>query len=463
VLGWGAAAAGLGLAVGVGLLVRQVATLAADPGSGAEGAVAREVLSGTRWGVLWLVREAVLLALGAILLATYRTERADSQPEPRSLHTVALPAAGLLVAGLALVNTLAGHAAAGPNARLTLAASTTHLLAAGLWVGGLLALLVGWPRSAEGKVVPAALTRACLRRFGRLALLGVGLVAVTGLYYAGQEVASPDAALTTLYGRALLTKTGLFLATGAFGLANAVLLRPRAAARWSRLLGRPPGRTPPSRRRLRRLVLAEVCLGLLVVGAAGLLGSAAPARGPEFAPAPGPSPAYLTKSAGDLLVTMSVRPNRPGPNLFEVLVASTRRPPLAKIKRVTLRFTGSEDGQVVTSPPLALVRAGRYRLSGDFLRVAGSWRIDALIERSGLQGTTVPFGWSVGSPAPARPVVVSNARLEPLLTRIAAAGFLALLAAGAWLLLRRRLEAAAGGTDRRLASVNRHQLREEAP
>jgi copper transport protein len=48
-----------------------------------------------------------------------------------------------------------------------------------------------------------------LRSFSGLAVLSVAMLAITGLYSAGVGVASPNALITTLYGRTLLVKTGL--------------------------------------------------------------------------------------------------------------------------------------------------------------------------------------------------------------------------------------------------------------
>jgi copper transport protein len=281
-----------------------------------------------------------------------------------------------------------------------------------------------------------SLARACLAPFSVLAAVCVGLLAATGLYDAGRQVASIDALLTTLYGRALLGKVGLVLAVGVFGLLNMIALRPHLVDPLRRLLRLPAGWTPLPPTRMRSLLVVEAAFGVLLLAAVGLLTAAPPARGPAFAPAPEATPSFQSTSAEDLLVSLSVKPNRPGSNVFEARAVSTRRPAPGEIEQVKLRFTSSEGS--VVSPPLEEVEPGRYRLGGDYLSSAGPWRIEALVERTGLQASQVGFDWTVASPVPPREVLVSDRPLEPLLLRAAGVLLLAFVLVAAAVLLVRR-------------------------
>jgi copper transport protein len=332
---------------------------------------------------------------------------------------------------------MSGHAfAVTPNRAFAAAAAAVHLLAAMVWVGGVLALVVSlWPFLGRRRRESAALARTCLAPFSALALGCVGLLAVTGLYYAGRQVASLDALLTTSYGQALLTKVGLMLVVGLVGLLNTSILRPQLAAPLARVLRRPDGWTPVPATRLRRLLLVEATFGVALLVVVGLLTATPPARGPEFAQAPEATPSFLSGSADDLLVSLSVKPNQPGENVFEVGAASTIRPAPAAIERVRLRFTGPQGSEL--SPPLTEVEPGRYRSSGSFLGESGAWSIEALIDRTGLGESRTGFDWAVAPPGPPKPAVVSRRPLGPILT--GAAGLLLLIgafAASSWLLVR---------------------------
>jgi len=443
-VGWAAFCAVNAMVVAVAVLLWQTSSLTTE--SAPAENVAWELLSDSRWGSLWIAREAILLALLGALFATLRDGHAGAGKRPR--RSLALPIAGLLALALVGVQALSGHASAvTPDGAFTVVVASVHLLAALVWIGGVLALLVSlWPLLGPRRAESAGLARACLAPFSLLAVASVGLLAATGLYYAGRQVASLDALLTTLYGQALLGKIGLVLAVGAIGLLNTLILRPHLADPLARLLRRPAGWTPLPPTRLRSLLLAEAAFGISVLATVGLLTAAPPARGPEFAPAPEAAPSFLSSSVNDLLVSLSVRPNRPGPNVFELRAVSTRRPEPAPIERVRLRFTSSQKN--VVSPQLEQIEPGRYRLGGDYLSDAGPWRIEALVKRSGLGETRAGFDWSVAPSVAPRPVLVSNRLLEPILTKASAAVLFGLAAVLAWVLVARHpLRGRVGTTD----------------
>ena len=418
VLTWTLGCASLGIVACFALLLWQAATLAGEVGGGeATPAVLWDLVRGTRVGTLALVREAMLLGL-IPLLFVLRT---------RAPQRGALVAAAALVVALAVVQALSGHAAAvSPGAGLAVAAAALHLLAAGVWMGGLAAAIVAfWPLREEGWT----LARASLRRFGVLAALSVAVLVVTGLYYAARQVASLDALLTTLYGQALLVKVGFIAVAGAFGLLTAMLLHPRLAAPLAGILGRPAGWTPLGRQHLRPLLLAEVSAGLVVLAAAAVLTATLPARGPEFASASRGIPANvrnsLSATAEDVLVTLSAKPNRAGANVFQAIVASARRPAPAEIRGVTLRFT--QDERTVAAPMLETA-PDRYRLAGGYLTAAGTWRIEVAVMRGGPEDVVARFDWLTAPPAGRSPLV-SDRPLEPFLVGASTTGLLLLLAA----------------------------------
>jgi copper transport protein len=382
--------------------------------------VAWRLLSESRWGSLWIARELLALALLGALWLLLRDGRRSATPLRRSLILCASATAAL---SLVAVQALSGHAFdLTPNRAFAVVVAGIHLLAALVWIGGVLATVVALgPLLGRRRQEPAALARACLAPFSVLAAGCVGLLVVTGLYYAGRQVASLDALLTTVYGQTLLGKLGLVLGVGAVGCLNALILR--------------DGWTPLSATRLPGLLAAEATLGVGLLLVVGLLTASPPARGPEFAQVPASTPSFRSGSADDLLVSVSVKPNRPGPNIFEVGAVSTRRPAPAAIDRVRLRFTGRQGS--VTSPPLTEIEPGRYRSSGRYLYESGAWRIEALVDRAGLGERRARFEWAVAPSGNPQPVLVSRRPLEPILTRAAAVLFLGLVVTCAWYLLRR--------------------------
>ena len=452
VLGWAAGCALAALATGVLMLYWQAAALAGPSAGGiipTAVQVALRVLIATRSGMLWMCRQALLIVLAVLLFRL--ASKATSSQRNRGWRGMAAML-GLFCIAVLTIQSLAGHAVTvSPNTTLAVFVDVLHLMAASLWVGGLLALVVGLlPLALAWRNGPvyAALAHAGWGSFGRLAALSVGVLIASGLYSMGRQVASLDAMLTTLYGRALILKVALVLGIGVLGLLNSSMLHPRLATPLARLLRRPPGWTPLSLRQLPPLLIAESGLGLLVLLATGIMLTTPPAHGPALAPAPGlepgvPTTIRLSQQTDDLLVTFEAEPNQPGRNSMSMRVSEGRRPS-AEVFRVIVRFAYLGQNLGVVSADAQNVFQGTseegtsdglWQLEGDQLSLTGPWQVDVVVRRKGLEDSTASFKWTVSGPPSARPVILSDQTLEPVLTIAAAVILLAvlLIAVGVWL------------------------------
>ena len=233
------------LAAAAANMTGQISTLA-DP------AALRDVVLGTGFGQTWALR----LALGAmIVLLAWR-----ARPDDRLL-------AGL--AALSLVSiAYSGHSRMQDGALgwAHVFADSLHLLAAGAWIGGLLALLLLLRRlSRQGQ--PAAAARI-LHQFSGMGYFAVATLIATGLFKSWLLVASLRGLLTTPYGWTLMVKLMLFAGMGSLALANRFWITPALQAR--------PADPGLWLGRLRRQVLLELVLGLLVLAAVGLMGALEP-------------------------------------------------------------------------------------------------------------------------------------------------------------------------------------------
>lgn len=86
-----------------------------------------------------------------------------------------------------------------------------HIIAAGTWVGGLIATVAYVGRAAPQSAL-------VLRRFSSVALLCVVLIAETGLLNAALRLDGPAALLTSQYGSIILAKVGVLIVLIGFGL-----------------------------------------------------------------------------------------------------------------------------------------------------------------------------------------------------------------------------------------------------
>jgi len=173
----------------------------------------------------------------------------------------ALGAVTLLVATIALT----GHAGAGTGATglIHMFVDVVHLVTAGAWLGALPALAwLLWRSRAEPVWGPLAAD--VTRRFGRLALIAVAALLVSGIANTAILVGWPAAAFPTTYARTLTLKVALFAAMLVLAAFNRFRLTPglpRSGA-LSALAG---------------TVLAETVLGLGILLLVGLLGTQPPA------------------------------------------------------------------------------------------------------------------------------------------------------------------------------------------
>src|SRR5882757_4296894 len=313
-----------------------------------------DLLASSRWGHLWAVREAVLIALVPLVIAL--------RARGRRSQAVAALALALTLAG---VEALGSHAATvGSSRGVAIVSDAAHILAACVWLGALPALVV---------LLLAPTRRRDLVRAGRepftVLLAGsVALVVTTGLYNAGRQVENVGDLTSTSYGRTLLVKTALLAVMLALGLGS--------ARHWHGMSGGP----------VRRMVAVEAAVGATLLVAVAVLAGTPPARGDDA----GSAGQSRSTTVADLLVTVSAAPNRPGANGVTVLVASSRRPPPAPVSAVTL--------DVGTQPGVRLTPVGLDRYFGTVeLAPYGDGQLRAVLQRGGEQLTaTVP--WSVAGP-----------------------------------------------------------------
>jgi putative copper resistance protein D len=226
------------------------------------------VLTGTQFGRIWQLRLALLALLGGFLL--FRGSEGDDR------DWIALRLEGLLLGGgLTAVLAAAGHAAAteGTARLLHLGFDSIHLLATGIWLGGLLPLAVLLARAA-GCPDPGwtAVAREATRRFSLLGLVGVGSLVVTGFVNAWFLVGGLPPLVGTPYGWLLLAKLALLVPLVWIAAVNLLRLKPRLLTSPS---GAAAGRVL---RRLGRNATAEVCLGGAILVVVAVLGITPPAR-----------------------------------------------------------------------------------------------------------------------------------------------------------------------------------------
>jgi putative copper resistance protein D len=232
---------------------------------------AGNVLSGTQFGSVWLVRISLACLLAIVLLVEHH--------DRVKVDSMALWVTGSVLSALLLVTlALTGHAAAAEGAILVIQVSmdALHLLAAGTWLGGLvpLALLFAWAKRDDHPQTLPLLQQATMR-FSRLGFASVAILAITGLFNTWYLVGAIPPLFGTAYGYLLLIKLALLvLALGVAGR-NSFYLKPRLRALR---VESGQDRATDLIVRLQRNVIAEFSLGAAILLVVAGMGITPPAR-----------------------------------------------------------------------------------------------------------------------------------------------------------------------------------------
>jgi copper transport protein len=295
----------------------------------------------------------------------------------------ARPRAGMLAAGIGAaasmwVDVAASHAGAQAPVAANLVIQWAHIVAGGVWIGGLLMLLLavrGQPSETKGRAV---------RRFSTTAGIAIVVLAATGTFRAVIETGSIRDLFGTAFGVLVLVKVGLFAVLAGLGALNRFGNVPRA----STLL-----------RGLRRVGSTEVVIGAAVVLVAAALVNVAPPVASSAAAATEQA-SRLVVTGSDFATTVKVRltvsPGSAGFNVFNLQVADYDTGASVRATSVQLEFTQPLRPQLGIST-LTLKRQpdGSFAARGGNLSIAGIWEVAVIIENAQrstevhLQVTTV--------------------------------------------------------------------------
>ncbi len=348
---------------------------------------------------------------------------------------------GAAAAAAMFVHAQAGHAEAHSSVRLlNVADQWMHMLAVGVWVGGLVWLLLGL-RALSGPDRASA-----VGRFSQVAFVAVVLIAATGVLRAVPEVGSLAALASTSFGVALLIKTGLFAALMAVAWRNRYRLVPRVAGPHAPgpADGPPPdmpnaagapaahettvdsqpsradelttGGTPTTgASSLRRSVTVEVALAAVVLVVTAVLTELPPANFVTAAGQRAPAvPSSVTVTGSDFATTVRARftasPGTVGPNRFQVQVLryDSGRPVAARAVRV--EFSLPSNPNVTSSLDLSRGSDGTWTGQGTNLSIEGRWDVNVVVQEA---ATAVNVPLRLRTRLPPEQITVSTVPGQP--------------------------------------------------
>ncbi|MGW6703293.1 copper resistance CopC/CopD family protein [Streptomyces sp. NPDC054956] len=353
----------------------------------------------------------------------------------------------VVAAGIAATWALSEHASTGVQPALAMPVDILHLLAVATWLGGLTALLIALYK------VPG-IERGAIRRFSTVAFTSVLVLAATGAYQSWRQVGSWSALTGTDYGRLLLVKIGLVGVLVAVAYASrkwtsrlagtdtetasasasagevsvgasvdvsretsagAVPADPRRAAQLARQkAARETARekrvrdADPDRAGLRRSVLAEAGVAVVLLAVTTVLTSTEPGRAAELETGRGSNATAVPDRAvkitlpfdtgskdGKGSVRLQLDPGRVGANTLHVWAETPEGKPLDLPElRVAFTLTDKAIGPLPVVPER--LTPGHWSASGVQLPLPGDWQIDVTVRTSDIDQTTVQKNVKIG-------------------------------------------------------------------
>ncbi|WKK27195.1 copper resistance protein CopC [Streptomyces olivoreticuli] len=411
------------------ILLRGAYTTGKGPGSVVDLSLISDVLA-TKPGAALLSRLLLLSAAAvflAVLFGSYTREDDDRTAGERRDVAYGLAIGGAVVAiGLAATWAMAEHASAGLQSWLAMPVDVLHLLGVASWLGGLAALLATlW----TGEAIP----RAAVRRFSRIAFTSVCVLVATGLYQSWRQVGSWGALTGTEYGRLLLIKVGLV--TVLVGIAyfsrrwtqrltdRTEPKKPKVTAKTPRNNGASPERAAQLARQqaaltkaagqrhrdadegrsgLRRSVLAETAVAVVLLAVTTLLTGTQPGRseteqkeagaaGATSPAAAGPAEVKIPYDTGGTngrgTATVRLDPARSGNNTLDVTVTDpTGR--AVEVPELDVSFTETQQKIGPLRTALKRIAPGRWEATGFQLPMAGAWQLTLTVRTSDIDQVT---------------------------------------------------------------------------
>jgi copper transport protein len=298
---------------------------------------------GTTFGRLWKVEMLVsLAALVPVVALARRRPLLGARP---SLWIAIL---GVALAGLCAVAAVNGHARTLSHPAIEVPSVAVHLLAVGVWVGGLAAVVLlgglAW-RTLPGTERPALL-RQLVPRFSRVAVLAVAAVVVTGVINAFGDLSTVSDLWRTTYGRVVSAKIVLLLLALALA-ARHLWVVPRRLSE--------PSKASPTTRSFARTSAAELVLLLGAVGLAAALVALVPGRSLALA---AKGPVNQERAAGGYTVQLFIDPTTVGANQVHVTFVNAQGLAAAEVSRATV--TLGRPGEPAPPVDMRLISPGHF-------------------------------------------------------------------------------------------------------
>ncbi|EGI0436962.1 copper resistance protein [Listeria monocytogenes] len=237
-----------------------------------------------------------------------------------------------------------GHAAASADKIVSITADMLHMIAASVWVGGILVLLFVLPRTGKARKVWI--------RFAIVAIIAVASILVSGLLMAVMNIGQMANLFTTNYGKILLFKIGLFILMALLGLGHYIYIKLKNQQL--------PFKT----------ILIELIIGTIILVVASVLTNV------QTPPPPAPKAFDETIAAeGEKAkINLRVEPATVGQNQFIITFTSADGSAKTDFEQVTITTKSTKTDEKSTFQA-KLANDTQYFAEGLYINQTGKWEI----------------------------------------------------------------------------------------
>ncbi|HCW3310088.1 TPA: copper resistance protein CopC [Listeria monocytogenes] len=290
----------------------------------------------TKTGYIWISELIVWLLLAIFTIMMFFKKKQWSW--------FSLLTESALIGYLIFAKAQNGHAAASADKIVSITADMLHMIAASVWVGGILVLLFVLPRTGKAREVWS--------RFAIVAIIAVASSLVSGLLMAVMNIGQMANLFTTNYGKILLFKIGLFLLMALLGLGHYIYIKLKNQ--------RLPFKT----------ILMELIIGTIILVVASVLTNV------QTPPPPAPKAFDETIAAeGEKAkINLRVEPATVGQNQFIITFTSADGSAKTDFEQVTITTKSTKTDEKSTFQA-KLANDTQYFAEGLYINQTGKWEI----------------------------------------------------------------------------------------
>ena len=379
------------LIASIGQLILQVMSIMDIPIQDMSLQVTLKVCLETHWGQMLIIRTG-LLSLTLLSLVYVHRYLSLNRMSPGEISSVSyIVWAAVLILGCIMLATfsMTSHGAATLSVRNgALVSDYIHLLAAAFWIGSLFHLVCILPLIFKTVSITQRrnLLARLIPRFSFIAISSFFILIITGLYVGWSQIVVPMG-IYTPYGWTLIAKIGVVLTIAIIGAINLFTIKPRLQSNDS------------SGNWLRRLILIEVGLALVILCLVGILTSLQPGRQVASQQAQEAQKQISRQDTSEGLdIAFRIEPGRVGVNNIYISLTDQRKnlPENITDLELTLSYVDKDIGSITET--MQKVDTGEYILKNQLISLIGTWQIETVVRQSDNFDARTAIRFQVNAP-----------------------------------------------------------------